>query len=150
MSSVIIHWNFKIVEPQHRCCIYQAVTISHPKSPAYKASPKRASKPTATAPVPYSLPSLSAAAAAEDVEAAAEPVEDAEVPEALPDAEGVPEPTVPLLLPLPPDVVEVDIEAFFDPQMKLWQKVWPARSFGCAVTHCATHSSHSREGRVCV
>lgn len=38
--------------------------------------------------------------------------------------------------------------AFFAPQLKDRQKVWPARSLGDAATHCCFHSSHSSEGRV--
>lgn len=38
--------------------------------------------------------------------------------------------------------------AFWLPQTKDWQKVWPERSLGCAVVHWPTQASHSRDGRV--
>jgi len=39
-------------------------------------------------------------------------------------------------------------EAFLEPQATERQRVTPARSSGCASTHCRTHSSHWRAGRV--
>jgi hypothetical protein len=48
---------------------------------------------------------------------------------------------------LPPPATNSAV-ALREPQMKDWQKVWPARSFGCASVHCPRHSSHCSEGRV--
>jgi hypothetical protein len=44
--------------------------------------------------------------------------------------------------------VEPTPVAFNDPQLKLKQKFCPTKLLGLALTHCATHSSHSRDGRV--
>jgi hypothetical protein len=39
-------------------------------------------------------------------------------------------------------------EAFFSPQAKDWQKVWPLRSLGCAAVHWPIQFWHSRDGSV--
>jgi hypothetical protein len=88
---------------------------------------------------------LSTAAAAELEAAAAELVDEAElwVADAEPDEALAEEP--PLEDPLP----RASAVAFLEPQMKDWQKVWPARSLGLAAVHWTRHSSHWSEGSVC-
>jgi hypothetical protein len=38
--------------------------------------------------------------------------------------------------------------AFLEPQVKDWQKAWPAASLGWAAVHSMTHCSHMRAGSV--
>jgi len=97
----------------------------------YKARPKTAKRPKARPAVPKSFATLMAAAAAlELVLVAAVPV-------------AVPEP-VAVLDAVVEDAALADAEAaraeaFFFPHTKDWQKVWPARSLGCAAVHSAFH-----------
>jgi len=90
----------------------------------YKARPKTAKRPKATPAVPNSLATFTAAAAALDE------VVEAAVPVA------VPEPVAVAVLEAVPEEAELleelttRAEAFLDPQMKDWQKVWPAKSLG--------------------
>lgn len=45
-------------------------------------------------------------------------------------------------------LVEMPVEAFFEPQTTDKQSVWPGRSFGCAATQSPLHLAQTREGRV--
>lgn len=100
-------------------------------------------------PVPYCMPTATAAlsdwvawAASEDADAVLSPLELSELSE-LPDAEGEAEGEAEALLPPAPadGVVELaPAVAFRVPHCTLWQAVWPDRSLGWA----AVQSSRQR------